>query len=132
MIGDSTINTLALQRAPCGVFRKRNMKDMVLLSKKIIHHAMISSPLCIDYVKLLSRVQLFATPWTVTYQASLSMGFYKQEYWSGLPFPSPGDLPNPGIEPWSPALPADALPSEPSGKLCIKLHEINFSIFSAW
>ena len=55
-------------------------------------------------VKLLSRVQLFVTPWTVAYQAPPSMGFSKQVYWSGLPFPSPGDLPNPGIEPRSPAL----------------------------
>ena len=55
-------------------------------------------------VKSLSRVQLFATPWTVAYQVPLSMGFSRQEYWSGLPFPSPGDLPNPGIEPGSPAL----------------------------
>ena len=59
-------------------------------------------------VKSLSRVRLFATPWTVAYQASLSMGFSRQEYWSGLPFPSPGDLPDPGIEPRSPALEADA------------------------
>ena len=66
-------------------------------------------------VKSLSRVQLFATPWTVAYQAPPSMGFSWQEYWSGLPFPSPGDLPKPGIEPWSPALQADALPSEPPG-----------------
>ena len=66
-------------------------------------------------VKYLSRVQLFATPWTVAYQAPPSMGFSWQEYWSGLPFPSPGDLPNPGIEPGSPALQADALPSEPPG-----------------
>ena len=55
-------------------------------------------------VKLLSRVQLFATPWTVAYQAPLCMGFSRQEYWSGLPFASPGDLPNAGIEPWSSAL----------------------------
>ena len=55
-------------------------------------------------VKSLSRVRLFATPLTVTYQASPSMGFSRQEYWSGLPFPSPGDLPDPGIEPGSPAL----------------------------
>ena len=55
-------------------------------------------------VKSLSRVQLFVTPWTVAYQAPPSMGFSRQECWSGLPFPSPGDLPNPGIEPWSPAL----------------------------
>ena len=66
-------------------------------------------------VKSLSRVQLFATPWTVAYQAPPSMGFSWQEYWSGLPFPSPGDLPDPGIEPGSPALQADALPSEPPG-----------------
>ena len=56
------------------------------------------------------------TPWTVAYQASLSMGFSRQEYWSGLPFPSPGDLPNPGIEPRSPTLQANALPSELPGK----------------
>ena len=67
-------------------------------------------------VKSLSRVQLFATPWTAAYQASPSMGFSRQEYWSGLPFPSPGDLPDPGIEPGSPALEADALTSEPPGK----------------
>ena len=60
-------------------------------------------------MKLLSRVRFFVTPWTVAYQASLSMGFSRQEYWSGLPFPSPGDLPDPGIEPGSPALEADAL-----------------------
>ena len=57
-----------------------------------------------------------ATPWTVTYQAPQSMQFSRQEYWSGLPFPSPGDLPNPGIEPGSPELQADALLSEPPGK----------------
>ena len=55
-------------------------------------------------VKSLSRVQLFVTPWTVAYQASLSMGFSRQEYWSGLPFPYPEDLPSPGIEPGSPTL----------------------------
>ena len=85
-------------------------------------------------VKSLSHVQLFATPWTVAYQASPSMGFSRQEYWSGLPFPSPGDLPNQGIKPRSPALllllllscfrrvrlcatpfQADTLPSEPPG-----------------
>ena len=64
-------------------------------------------------MKSLSRVQLFATPWTVAYQASLSMGFSRQEYWSGLPFLSPRDLPDPGIKPGSPALEADALTSEP-------------------
>ena len=67
-------------------------------------------------MKLLSHVRLFATPWTVANQASLSMGFSRQEYWSGLLFPFPGDLPNPGIEPRSPTMRADALPSEPPGK----------------
>ena len=55
-------------------------------------------------VKLLSRVPLFATSWTVAYQAPLSMGFSRQKYWSGLPFSSPGNLPDPGIEPRSSAL----------------------------
>ena len=67
--------------------------------------------------KMLSRVRLFATPWTVAYQAPPSMGFSRQECWSGLPFPSPGDLPDPGIKPGSPVLQADALPSEPPGKV---------------
>ena len=65
--------------------------------------------------KSLSRVQLFATPWTVAHQAPPSMEFTRQEYWSGLPFPPPGDLPDPGIEPESPTLQADALPSESPG-----------------
>ena len=64
-------------------------------------------------VTLLSPVRLFATRWTGAHQAPLSMGFSRQEYWSGLPFPSPRDLPDPGNEPRSPALQADALPSEP-------------------
>ena len=64
-------------------------------------------------VKLFSLVRLFATPWTVACQAPTSMGFSRPEYWSGLSFPSPGDLPDPGIEPGSPALQADSLPSEP-------------------
>ena len=67
-------------------------------------------------VKLLSRVRLFATLWTVAYQVPPSMGFSRQECWSGVPFPSPGDLPNPGIKPGSPAFQADALTSEPPGK----------------
>ena len=66
--------------------------------------------------KSLSRVRLFATPWTVAHQTPPSRGFCRQEYWSGLPCPSPGDLPDPGIEPRSLALQADALTSEPPGK----------------
>ena len=68
-------------------------------------------------VQSLSRVRLFATPRTVAYQAPRFMGLSRHKYWSGLPFPSPGDLPNAGIEPRSPTLQANALPSEPSGKL---------------
>ena len=67
-------------------------------------------------VKSLSYVRLFATPWTAAFQVPLSMGSSRQEYWSGSPFPSPGDLPNSGIEPGSPALQADTLPSKPPGK----------------
>ena len=63
----------------------------------------------------LSRVRLFVTPWTVAHQAPLSMGFSRQEYWSGLPWPPPGDLPDPGNEPWS-TLQVDALSPEPPGK----------------
>ena len=66
-------------------------------------------------MKLFSRVRLFVTPWTVAHQAPLSVEFSRQEYWARLPFPSPGDLPNPGIKPRSPALRAGALPSEPPG-----------------
>ena len=67
-------------------------------------------------VKSLSHVRLFATSWTIAHQAPPSMGFSRQEYWSGVPFPSPGDIPVPGIEPGSPALWADDLPSEPPAK----------------
>ena len=62
-------------------------------------------------MKLLSRARHFATPWTVAYQAPPSVDFSRQEYCSGLPFSSPGDLPGPGIEPGSPTFQADALPS---------------------
>ena len=67
------------------------------------------------------------TLWTVAHQAPQSMEFSRQEYWSGLPFPSPGDLPNPGIEPGSPALQADALPSEPPGKPIVQ-HQVQTQI----
>ena len=65
---------------------------------------------------LVARVWLFATPWPVACQALLFMGFLRQEYWSGLPFSSPGDLPHPRIERGSPAFKADSQPSEPPGK----------------
>ena len=75
---------------------------------------------CVIYliyiVQSLSCVQLFVTPWTAPHQAPLSMGFSRQEDWSGLPCPPPGDLPDPGIKPRSPALAGDgSLPSEPPG-----------------
>ena len=72
--------------------------------------------MCQTVVQLLSHVSLLVTPWTVACQAPLSMGFSRQEYWSGLPFPSPGDLPDPGMEPIAPALASGSLPSEPPGK----------------
>ena len=78
-------------------------------------------------VKLLSRVRLFATPWAVAYQAPPSVEFSRQEYWSVLLFPSPRDLPDPGIEPRSPALQADALSSEPPGEPKCDLGAANFS-----
>ena len=65
----------------------------------------------------LSHVGLFATPWTIAHQVPLSVGFSRQEYWSGLPFPSLGDFPDPGIEPGSPALQVESVPSEPPGNL---------------
>ena len=68
----------------------------------------LHSSFCKVKVKSLSCVQLFATPWTVACKDPLSMGFSRQEYWSGCPFSSPGDLPNPGIEPRSPALQVDS------------------------
>ena len=80
---------------------------------------------------VLSRVGLFATPWTVAHQAPLSMGFSKEEHWSGLPLPSPGDLPDPVIKPASPvspALQADSLPLKRSGKILVRNRLQNFQI----
>ena len=70
----------------------------------------------ISKCQLLSHARLFATPWTAAHQAPRSMRFSRKGYWSGLPFPSPEDLPNPGIEPGFPALQADSLPTELQGK----------------
>ena len=78
-------------------------------------------------VKLLSHFPLFATPWTVACQVPPPTGFSRQEYWSGFPFPSPEDLPDPGTERWSPAPQTDSLPSEPPGKLIyIMIRELLF------
>ena len=73
----------------------------------------------------LSHVQLFETLWTTAHEAPLSMEFSRREYWSGLPFPSPGDLPDPEIEPRSPALQADFLPSEPPRKVKVKVKSLS-------
>ena len=67
-------------------------------------------------LSLFSRVRLFVTLWSVAHQAPLSMGFSRQEHWSGLPCPPPGDLPDPGVKPLFPELQADSLPTEPPGK----------------
>ena len=82
--------------------KRKNHADMGSLSEKK------------SECPLLTHVQLFLTPWTIAHQAPLSRGFSRQEYWSGLLFPSPGDLPDPGIKPGSPILQADSSPSEPS------------------
>ena len=80
-------------------------------------------------VMSLSRVQLFANPWIVACQAPPSVGFSGKESWSGVPFPFPGDLPDPGIEPRSPTLQADSLPSEPPRKLgLVVVNSLSFSL----
>ena len=77
--------------------------------------AALSWGMCTCVYASVAQPCLFVTPWTVAHQAPLSMGFFRQEYWNGLPFSSSRDLPGPGIEPASPALRADSLPAEPSG-----------------
>ena len=97
------------------VYQLESRKGWFLLLSSLVEFGFSkwASRVCVS----LSRVRLFATPWTVAHQAPLSMGFPRSENWSGLPFPSPGGLPKPGIEPRSPALQADSLLSEPSEKL---------------
>ena len=99
------------------IFTKKQLSH-ILNNNGFIHlivYYLLISIIPISEVKSLSRVQLFATPWSVAHQAPPSMEFSRQEEWSGLSFPSPGDLPDPGIEPRSPALLADTLPSVPPG-----------------
>ena len=85
---------------------------LIILPARFILH-LCENDICFF---IFNSVRLFGIPWTVAHQAPLSMGFSRQGHWSGLPFPSPGDLPYPGIEPRSPTLEADALTSEPPGK----------------
>ena len=79
-----------------------------------LHQSVISFVILI--VETPSHVLLFATPWTVAHQAPLSMGFPRQEYWSGVPFPAPGALPTPGFKPASPPLAGGFFTTEPPGK----------------
>ena len=85
---------------------------MVCRGQGIFGNGTLSAEFCCEprVCYSFSHVQLFATPWTVAHQATVSMGFSREEYWSGLPSPPPGDLPNPGIEAGSPALKADSSP----------------------
>ena len=100
-----------------------NTIDQFKLNLFTVHNFTIINKTTRSEVKSLSYVWLFATPWTITYKAPLSMEFSRQEYWSGLPFPSPGDLPDPGIKPGSPALQTDTLLSEPPEKPNIFNHK---------
>ena len=98
--------------------KKYLLKNKIILCFKLMIHILYTVLFVFSYhlSKSLSQVWLFATPWTVAHQAPQSMGFSRQEYCSGLPLRPSGDLPGPGIEPRSPALQADTLPSEPPGK----------------
>ena len=93
-------------------------KQCLIFIRSFIQEVSIAYPLCPELccAQSLSRIHLFVTPWTVACQATLSLGFSRQKYWSGLPCPFPGDLLNLGIEPRSLELQADSLPSEPPGK----------------
>ena len=101
--------------------QKKHLRKFKIFHKKYYQQIRYRTQLNIikaihDKVKSLSRVRLFATPWSAASQAPLSLGFSRQEYWSGLPLPSPGDLPTSEIELGSPTLQADALLSKPPGK----------------
>ena len=99
------------------ILQSNKLEEKIIRKRKYIYSECVLSQF--------SRVQLFAALWTVDCQASLSMGFSWQEYWSRLPFPSPGDLPVPGIEPMSPvsnALEVDSLPNEPQGSPTFTVH----------
>ena len=89
--------------------KKKEGKSLFILRVTIENKIFFPS----THAQLLSHVQLFETPWTIACQAPLSIDFSRQDYWSGLPFPSPGDLPDPGIKHTSPALQVDSLQSEP-------------------
>ena len=81
---------------------------------------------------LLSYIQLFVILWTIVLQASLSMGFFRQEYWSRFPFPSPGDLPDPGLELVSPALKVDSLPADSLGIVSLLFYKFGVQYFHCY
>ena len=87
----------------------------MLEPKELLSFSDQEVPVCVCLLSCFSHVQLYATLWTATHQAPLSMGFSRQEYWSRLPCPPPEDLPNPGTEPASSALQVASLPTEPPG-----------------
>ena len=106
-----------------GIFLTQGLNPGLLLCRKMVYHlSHQGSPkicitcMCACMLSHFSYVQLFATPWAIAHQAPLSMGILQARILEWLPFPSPGDLPDPGIEPGCPALEADALTSEPPGK----------------
>ena len=100
-----TIKGMGYSHLPgCNFHHKENMPGYLLVQRGREQCGLNLNPTCESEVKLLSRVRLFATLWTIAYQASPSTGFSRQGCWSGLPFPSPGDLPDTGIELGSPAL----------------------------
>ena len=98
---------------------KRSLQQLKVAENSCVIQAdgrtWLGASLLLVVLQSLSRVRLFATPWTVAYQAPPSMGFSRQEYWSGLPFLLPGDLPDAGIKPTSPTLQANSLPLSPPG-----------------
>ena len=130
-MGDARESSLTpgLERSPGGGHGNPHIIYINIYYSYYLYHIYYSYHIQhIVKVKFLSRVQLFVTPWSVAYQAPPSMGFSRQEYWSGLSFPSPGDVPNPGSEPRSPSLQADALPPEPSGRHVL-LHIIKLYVY---
>ena len=115
-----------------GWFKSEDFKIRGVSCLKINSRIAFSSSSCNKHAFMLSHVRLFATPWTVAHQAPLSMEFSRREYWSGWPFPSPGDLPDPGIENRSPELQADSLLSEPPGKPKAPHEGILLPLFHMW
>ena len=109
-------------------------QENILIVESVVLNQIVQQPIltcvcvCVCVCVLVAQsCRLFVTPWTVAHQAPLSMELSRKEYWSGLPCPSLGYLPDPGIEPWSPALQVDSLPSDPPGKPNINLNKCNFS-----